>query len=153
MKSCFAILGVLLGFGLGFTSAADASAAGSPPTIESRSVSIAPGHTILEADINPGGLATTYQFSLVFHDPCFDYSPPCLIPEELIPLPEGHLRNLIEGQHVSLDLESEGLSLGSGTYEYAVSAINSAGLDGSSLRAVHGDSAPRRESSSAGEGT
>jgi hypothetical protein len=121
------MFGVLLGLGLGFTSAVGASAAASPPMIESRSVYIAPGVTILEADINPGGLETTVQFSLVFHDPCFDYSPPCLIPEELIPLPEVHLPNSRRGQHVSLDLESEGLSLGSGTYEYAVSATNSAG--------------------------
>ncbi len=125
MKSCFAIFGVLLGFGLMAASAA--GAASSPPTIESRSVYLAPGVTILEADINPGGLATTYQFRLVFHDPCFDYSPPCLIPEELIPLPEGHLANPRQSRRVSLDLESEGLSLGSGAYDYWVSATNSAG--------------------------
>ncbi|HEX5593153.1 MAG TPA: hypothetical protein VFX35_07385 [Solirubrobacterales bacterium] len=127
MRICFAALTALLAFGLGLVLSTGALAAGTPPVIESRSVYLEPGVTILEADIDPGGLETAYRFDLVFHEPCFDYSPPCEIPEELIPLPEGHLKASETAKHVSLDLRSAGLTLGPGTYEYALSATNSAG--------------------------
>ena len=127
MRTAAATIGVLLVWGLSLGFPGGALAAGTPPVIESRSVDLASGETILEADINPGGLDTAYQFWLVFHDPCFDFTPPCLIPEELIPLPEGHLKASEASQHVSLDLESLGLDLGSGTYDFGLSATNAAG--------------------------
>jgi hypothetical protein len=101
------------------------TAAASPPSIESVSVSnITPTDATLEAQINTAGLETSYEFNLA--------TPPCLSGCEHLqfgfPLPSGKLLGSSVTQSVSLDLNSAGVTLTPGQhYEYWVTATNAAG--------------------------
>jgi hypothetical protein len=112
-----------------FSGTASASAA-SEPSIEAVSVShITATDATLEAQINPNGLETTYEFHLTspacqrewpIAGPCF-----AIIG---IPLPSATISAQSGDQTVSLDLNSAGAKLQPDTwYEYAVTASNSAG--------------------------
>ena len=96
-----------------------------PPTIESESVTaITETEATLEAQINPNGLDTTYQFRL--ESGCL---PPLLcMAITIYPLPAGSIPASFEAQSVSLDLNDAGVTLHPGTkYRYSVEATNSAG--------------------------
>ena len=102
------------------------TAAASPPTIKSESVSnITPTDATLEAKINTEGLGTTYEFQL--RSPVCQ--PPAMcIPIVTYPLPSGKLLGSFVGQSVSLDLNSAGVILEPGReYFYSVNATNAAG--------------------------
>jgi len=104
--------------------------AGSPPLIESESVSkLSPTDATFEAVINPGELDTSYEFHLLKRWKCEEIFPPCEPPIFEIPLPEGQLPASDENQRVWLDLNSAGVSLAPGHdfYEFWVTATNSAG--------------------------
>lgn len=118
---------------------ASAAAASTPPTIESESVSnITQTDAVLEADINPGGLATHYQFHLAYGcgfegEACPQFcisGQPCPGPWNsviTVPLPSGDLPASTEIQHVSLDLNEAGVTLQPYKYRYSVEATNAAG--------------------------
>jgi len=105
--------------------------ASSAPTIEGESVSGLTEHdATLEAQINPGGLETTYKFQIA-------QSPACLPPPmgympcghvEVGALPGGSVPGASGASSVSLDLAGAGMTLQpSTTYYYRVVATNSAG--------------------------
>jgi hypothetical protein len=97
-----------------------------PPAIDSVSIShLTPTDVTLEAQINTEGLATVYEFKL-WSSPCSDHSAGC---EDVIPidLPGGLLLGSFVDQTVSLDLNSAGVTLGSGEYGYSVTATSLAG--------------------------
>lgn len=109
--------------------AAQASAA-SPPSIESVSVSGITEHdATLEAQINPNGLETTYEFHLAspacqsewpIVGPCFAISG--------FPLPSATIPAGFGDQTVRVDINSAGKTLRPGTwYEYAVTASDADG--------------------------
>ena len=117
---------VLLAF-LVFSSSAMASSA---PTIESVSVaSITEHDATLEAQINPNGLETTYEFNLAspacqsewpIVGPCFAISG--------FPLPSATIPAGFGNQTVRVDINTAGKTLRPGTwYEYAVTASNTDG--------------------------
>lgn len=97
---------------------------GSPPTIESTSVSnVTATDATLEAWINPGGSETTYEFFIVEN-----WNWGGEMPEELELLAAGQLPASGEGQHVTLDLNSVGMTLAPDEiYEFAVTAENAVG--------------------------
>jgi hypothetical protein len=108
--------------------AATASAA-SAPSIESESVSnITPTDTTLEAQINPNGLETEYQFR-VLASPCHANPVNCeLLSDPLYPSPADEIAAASGTQTVSVELNGAGLTLEPGReYHYAVFATNSAG--------------------------
>ncbi len=95
----------------------------SAPAIESESVShITPTDATLEAQLNTEGLSTLYQFELSYTR-CRE----CLSPTYNIPLPSGLLLGSFETQSVSLDLNSAGVTLKPGFYEYSLSATSTGG--------------------------
>ncbi len=77
----------------------------------------------LQARVDTEGLSTIYQFELRInlcpYSECIAYND--------IPLPSGLLLGSFSGQTVSLDLNSAGVSLAPGVYEYALSATSAAG--------------------------
>jgi hypothetical protein len=122
LRLALALCSVLAG-GLLF-SGAPAFAAGEAPTIASVSVSSITEHdATLEAQINPEGLQSTYQFQL--GKEC--YPAVCALIVE-IPLPVENLSSTQGEQSVSLDLNSVGVTLQPNSkYDYSVVATNSAG--------------------------
>ena len=93
------------------------------PAIDSESVShLTPTDATLEAQINTEGLATLYQFQLTYTR-CRE----CMSPTYNIPLPSGLLLGSFETQSVSLDLNSAGVTLKPGFYEYSLSATSTGG--------------------------
>jgi alpha-tubulin suppressor-like RCC1 family protein len=100
---------------------------GAKPTIEGVSVSGITEHdATLEAQIDPNGLATTYQFRL--GKGCYPAICDVIVD---ISLPEGNLSSAQGAQSVSLDLNSVGVSLQPNSmYYYSVVATNSAGEAG-----------------------
>jgi hypothetical protein len=99
------------------------TAAGSPPSIESVSIShLTTSDATLEAQINTQGLETSYEFRMSYtrcrecEDVVYD-----------IHLPSGLLLGSFEAQSVSLDLNSAGVTLKPGFYEYSLSATNAVG--------------------------
>jgi hypothetical protein len=101
------------------------------PAIDSESVShVTPTDATLEAQINTEGLETSYQFQLTYMR-CRE----CMSPTYNIPLPSGLLLGSFLDQSVSLDLNSAGVTLKPGFYEYSLSAASTGGTT-----AVHGGS-------------
>ena len=97
---------------------------GSPPVIESVSLSnLTSTDATLEAQIDTEGLSTIYQFKLRInlcpYSECVGYKD--------VPLPSGLLLGSFADQAVSLDLNSVGVSLAPGVYEYALSATSTGG--------------------------
>jgi hypothetical protein len=101
------------------------------PAIDSESVShLTPTDATLEAQINTEGLSTLYQFQLAYTR-CRE----CMSPTYNIPLPSGLLLGSFLDQTVSLDLNSAGVTLKPGFYEYSLNASSTGGTT-----AVHGGS-------------
>jgi hypothetical protein len=99
------------------------TAAESPPVIDSVSVShLTPTDATLEAQINSEGLSTLYQFRLTYTR-CRE----CMSPTYNIPLPSGLLLGSFQDQSVSVDLNSVGVTLKPGFYEYSLSATSTGG--------------------------
>jgi hypothetical protein len=99
------------------------TAAASPPVIDSVSVShLTPTDATLEAQINSEGLSTLYQFRLTYTR-CRE----CMSPTYNIPLPSGLLLGSFQDQSVSVDLNSVGVTLKPGFYEYSLSATSTGG--------------------------
>ena len=99
------------------------TAAASPPVIDSVSVShLTPTDATLEAQINSEGLSTLYQFRLTYTR-CRE----CMSPTYDIPLPSGLLLGSFQDQSVSVDLNSVGVTLKPGFYEYSLSATSTGG--------------------------
>jgi hypothetical protein len=104
---------------------------GPPPSIEGESLShLTSTDATLEAQINTEGLSTLYQFQLAYTR-CRE----CMSPTYNIPLPSGLLLGSFLDQTVSLDLNSAGVILKPGFYEYSLSATSTGGTT-----AVHGGS-------------
>ncbi len=111
------------------------------PVVESESVSqVTPVDATLEAQINPGGLETSYRFHLAYgcdlsgNEACPMYcvsGEPCPGPVNgpvNIPLPSGVLPASSETKDVSLDLNTVGVTLKPGTkYRYSIEVTNTAG--------------------------
>jgi hypothetical protein len=128
VKRITAILAVASLASLGAAATASAATA---PSIESEAVShITPTDATVEAQIDPGGLETEYEFRVVA-DPCHASPLNCeLVTDPLFPSPPGVLAPASGSQSVSLDLNSAGLTLEPGReYHYAVFATNSGGTD------------------------
>jgi hypothetical protein len=94
------------------------------PVIDSVSLSnLTSSDATLEAQIDTEGLSTIYQFELRInlcpYSECIGYKD--------IPLPSGLLLGSFADQAVSLDLNSVGVSLAPGVYEYALSATSTGG--------------------------
>jgi hypothetical protein len=105
-----------------------ATPSGSPPAIESESVSrLTPTDATLEAQIDTEGFETTYNFYLQEAPLCLDFG--CEIPEyEPFALPTGKLLGSFVAQSVSVDLNSTGVTLNpSADYRYWVTATSPAG--------------------------
>lgn len=96
---------------------------GSPPTIESTSVSnVTATDATLEAWINPGGSEATYEFFVLIKGCCGEEM------DTLELLATGQLPASGEGQHVILDLNSVGVTLAADeAYEFLVTAKNAGG--------------------------
>jgi hypothetical protein len=99
--------------------------ASSAPVINSVSVShLTATDATLEAQLNTEGLETSYQFRL--------WSPECKPPAQCIgiinyPLPSGTLLGSFVDQSVSIDLNSAGVTLKPGYYEYSLTATSTGG--------------------------
>jgi hypothetical protein len=135
---------------LALLSAAATASADSAPSIESESVShITVTDATVEAQIDPGGLETEYQFRVVA-DPCHASPLNCeLVTDPLFPSPPGVIAPASGSQSVSLDLKSAGLTLESGReYHYAVFATNSEGTEGGTDQTFKTDVPPSVESES-----
>lgn len=93
------------------------------PVIDSVSVShlTATGAT-LEGQINSEGLSTMYEFRMTYTR-CRE----CMSPAYNIPLPSGLLLGSFQDQSVSVDLNSVGVTLKPGFYEYSLSATSTGG--------------------------
>jgi hypothetical protein len=97
---------------------------GSSPVVDSVSLSnLTSTDATLEAQIDTEGLSTTYQFKLRInlcpYSECIGYKG--------IPLPSGLLLGSFADQAVSLNLNSVGVSLAPGVYEYALTATSAGG--------------------------
>jgi hypothetical protein len=113
--------------------------AASVPSVESESAShITATDATLEAQINPGGLNTTYRFRLEWgcgisaNEACPMYCiagpEPTCEDRHTASLPSGELEASNEAQTVRLDLNSAGIRLHpETTYRYSVEASNSSG--------------------------
>ena len=133
------VLGIVLG-ALG-SALLPVPAVAAAPVVGSESVShIAPTDATLEAQINRGGLETSYRFHLAYgcdlsgNEVCPMYciaGEPCPGPQNGpvdIPLPSGVVPSSSEIEDVSLDLNAAGVTLKPGTkYRYSVEATNTAG--------------------------
>jgi hypothetical protein len=127
-NKCLALPAVLVAlFAVGAVSATSVLAAqtgGEAPSVAGVSVSNVTEHNAtLEAQIDPNGLQTTYQFELgkMCYPAFCDY-----ILE--IPLPVESLSSAQGNQFVSLDLNSVGVKLlPNSRYDYSILATNSAG--------------------------
>jgi len=124
MRFARSILLVTMGFALSVALFPAAALSAGLPVIESISVShVTQSDATLEARIDPNGLQSTYQFEL--GKGC--YPSICDIIAE-IPLPVENFSSPQEGQSVSLDLNSVGVSLRPDSlYYYSVVATNAAG--------------------------
>jgi alpha-tubulin suppressor-like RCC1 family protein len=122
---------------------------GPTPTIESVSVSEISEHdATLEAQIDPNGLATTYQFRL--GKGC--YPAACQVISE-IPLPVEDLPGSEGAQTVKLDLNSVGVQLQpDSVYYYSVAATNAAGETGGNERIFRTPPEPGGENGGTGNG-
>ena len=94
------------------------------PVVDSVSLSnLTSSDATLEAQIDTEGLSTVYQFKLRInlcpYSECIGYKD--------VPLPSGLLLGSFADQAVSLDLNSVGVSLAPGVYEYALSATSTGG--------------------------
>jgi hypothetical protein len=99
------------------------TAAASPPVIDSVSVShLTPTDGTLEGQINSEGLSTMYEFRMTYTR-CRE----CMSPTYNIPLPSGLLLGSFQDQSVSVDLNSVGVTLKPGFYEYSLSATSTGG--------------------------
>jgi hypothetical protein len=119
-----------------------------PPVIESESVShITQTDATLEAEINPGGVETSYRFRLEWgcglspNEVCPLYcntGPEATTSSEatwswcegrhVVSLPSGEISASFQAQNVSADLNEAGITLQPGTmYRYSVAATNSVG--------------------------
>jgi hypothetical protein len=98
---------------------------------------VTPTNAVLEAQLNPGGLETGYEFHLEYgcgispDEACPFYCLPewesCSLITS-VPLPEGQLPPSSEAESVSLDLNEAGALLQPGTkYRYWIEAANGAG--------------------------
>lgn len=116
-------VGQAFGFEKTFSTFAD----GTPPAIESVSVShITRTDAVLEATINTEDLKTGYAFQL-WSSPCSKHGAGCELIRE-VKLPCGaELYGSPLPQAVSLDLNSAGVVLGEGEYGFSVTAENAAG--------------------------
>lgn len=102
------------------------TSSGLPPAIDSVSVShLTPTDATLEATIDTEGLPTAYRFQLT-SSPCSTHGAGCEL-IVAIPLPSGSLLGSFSEQTVSVELNSVGVKLGEGEYDYSVSATNEAG--------------------------
>jgi hypothetical protein len=102
---------------------------GTAPVIDSVSLShLTPTDATLEAQLNTEGLSTLYQFQLWYRH-CRE----CMSPTYNIPLPSGLLLGSFEAQSVSLDLNSAGVTLKPGFYEYSLSATSTGGTTAASF--------------------
>jgi hypothetical protein len=103
--------------------------ASSPPTIEGISVSgLTASDATLEAQVNPGGLETTYEFHMTSFACQHDGEPTgCQVINDWF-FPSGRIAAASGDQAVKLDLNSAGVTLQPDTwYEYSVAASNAAG--------------------------
>src|SRR6476661_8733247 len=144
------IPGVLAVAALTSLCAAATASADSAPSIESESVSqITVTDATVEAQINPGGLETAYQFRVVA-DPCHASPLNCeLVTDPLFPSPHGVIAPASGSHLVSLDLNSAGLTLEPGReYHYAVFATNSEGTESGPDQTFKTDVPPSVESES-----
>lgn len=93
------------------------------PVIDSVSVShLTPTDATLEGQINSEGLSTMYEFRMTYTR-CRE----CMSPTYNIPLPSGLLLGSFQDQSVSVDLNSVGVTLKPGFYEYSLSATSTGG--------------------------
>ena len=97
--------------------------AGTAPVIDSVSLShLTPTDATLEAKIDTEGLSTMYEFRLTYTR-CRE----CMSPTYNIPMPSGLLLASFQDQSVSVDLNSVGVTLKPGFYEYSLSATSTGG--------------------------
>ena len=97
--------------------------AGTAPVIDSVSVShLTPTDATLEGRINTEGLSTMYELRLTYTR-CRE----CMSPTYNIPLPSGLLLASFQDQSVSVDLNSVGVTLKPGFYEYSLIATSTGG--------------------------
>jgi alpha-tubulin suppressor-like RCC1 family protein len=122
---------------------------GEAPAVESVSVSEISEHdATLEAQIDPNGLATTYQFRL--GKGC--YPAVCQVIVD-IPLPVESLPGSEGEQTVKLDLNSVGVQLQpDSVYYYSVTATNAAGETGGNERIFRTPPEPMGENGGTGNG-
>jgi hypothetical protein len=102
-----------------------------PPDVDGESVSGVTEHdAILEAQINPNGLETAYQFRVVA-SPCHANPVNCeLVGMSLFPSLAGQIAPTFGAQFVNLDLASDGMALEPDhEYHYAVLATSAAGSE------------------------
>ncbi len=125
------------------------SSSGAKPTIEGVSVSGITEHdATLEAQIDPNGLASTYQFQL--GKGC--YPAACDVISD-IPLPVEDLSGTEGEQTVKLDLNSVGVELQpNSVYYYSVLATNAAGETGGGEKIFRTPSEPTGENGGAETG-
>jgi alpha-tubulin suppressor-like RCC1 family protein len=122
------------------------------PLVESESVSnITETDATLEAQINPNGLETTYEFHVQEKPLCLEAEPPCEIAEkEPVTLPSAKLAASSTGQSVSVDLNTAGMTLNPGAdYKYWVTATNTAGPDQGAPQRLVTPASPSIDSESA----
>jgi len=97
--------------------------AGTAPMIDSVSIShLTPTDATLEGQINSEGLSTMYEFRL-----SYTHCRECMSPTYNIPMPSGLLLGSFQDQSVSVDLNSIGVTLKPGFYEYSLSATSTGG--------------------------
>ncbi len=126
------VIAVVVGIGLASLAWAASASAASAPSIKNASVSkVTATDATLEAQINPNGLETTYQFNLEsgcgIEKPEPGHGAFCLVIVETS-VPPGQIPPSSEDQTVKVDLNAAGVRLHPDTeYRYSVKATNSAG--------------------------